>query len=51
MIERRAGKILVMGSASALRGMKRASTYSAGRGAHLPTCSPSVWKLPSTMFR
>jgi 2-keto-3-deoxy-L-fuconate dehydrogenase len=35
MIERRAGKILVMGSASALRGMRRASTYSAARGAQL----------------
>lgn len=35
MIERRCGKILVMGSASALRGMKRASTYSAARGAQL----------------
>jgi 2-keto-3-deoxy-L-fuconate dehydrogenase len=35
MIERRAEKILVMGSASALRGMKRASTYSAARGAQL----------------
>lgn len=35
MIERRAGKIVVMGSASALRGMKRASTYSAARGAQL----------------
>ena len=35
MVERRAGKILVMGSASALRGMKRASTYSAARGAQL----------------
>jgi 2-keto-3-deoxy-L-fuconate dehydrogenase len=35
MIERRAGKILVLGSASALRGMKRASTYSAARGAQL----------------
>jgi 2-keto-3-deoxy-L-fuconate dehydrogenase len=29
------GKILVMGSASALRGMKRASSYSAARGAQL----------------
>ena len=29
------GQILVMGSASALRGMKRASTYSAARGAQL----------------
>lgn len=35
MIERGRGKILVMGSASALRGMKRASTYSAARGAQL----------------
>lgn len=35
MIERRAGKILVMGSAAALRGIKRASTYSAARGAQL----------------
>lgn len=35
MVERRAGKILVMGSASALRGMKRTSTYSAARGAQI----------------
>jgi 2-keto-3-deoxy-L-fuconate dehydrogenase len=35
MMARRAGKILVMGSASALRGMKRTSTYSAARGAQL----------------
>lgn len=35
MIARGAGKILVMGSASALRGMKRCSTYSAARGAQL----------------
>jgi len=35
MIARRAGKIVLMGSASALRGMKRASTYSAARGAQL----------------
>lgn len=35
MIARRSGKILVMGSASALRGMKRASSYSAARGAQL----------------
>ena len=35
MIERRAGKIVVMGSASALRGIKRASSYSAARGAQL----------------
>ncbi len=35
MIERRAGKILLMGSASALRGMRRSSTYSAARGAQL----------------
>jgi 2-keto-3-deoxy-L-fuconate dehydrogenase len=35
MIERQSGKVLVLGSASALRGMKRASTYSAARGAQL----------------
>lgn len=35
MMARRAGKILVMGSASALRGMKQRSTYSAARGAQL----------------
>ena len=35
MIARRSGKILVIGSASGLRGMKRASTYSAARGAQL----------------
>ncbi len=35
MTARRSGKILVMGSSSALRGMKRASTYSAARGAQL----------------
>ncbi len=35
MLERRSGKVIVMGSASALRGMRRASTYSAARGAQL----------------
>lgn len=35
MVARGSGKILVIGSASALRGMKRASTYSAARGAQL----------------
>lgn len=35
MIERQAGKIVVMGSASALRGMKRYSTYCAARGAQV----------------
>ena len=35
VIERRAGKILVMGSASALRGMKLRSTYASARGAQL----------------
>lgn len=35
MKQRRRGKVLVIGSASALRGMKRASTYSAARGAQL----------------
>ncbi|MCP3923818.1 MAG: SDR family oxidoreductase [Desulfobacterales bacterium] len=35
MIDRSYGKILVVGSASALRGINRASTYSAARGAQL----------------
>ncbi len=35
MKARGAGRILVMGSASALRGIRRASTYSAARGAQL----------------
>lgn len=35
MTARGRGKILVMGSASALRGMRRTSTYSAARGAQL----------------
>jgi 2-keto-3-deoxy-L-fuconate dehydrogenase len=35
MIQRRSGKILLIGSAAALRGIKRASTYSAARGAQL----------------
>ncbi|MGZ8260681.1 MAG: SDR family NAD(P)-dependent oxidoreductase, partial [Caldimonas sp.] len=35
MLERGAGKVLVIGSASALRGMKRTSSYSAARGAQL----------------
>ncbi len=35
MIARRSGKILVIGSAAALRGMKRTSSYSAARGAQL----------------
>ena len=35
MIARRRGKILVVGSSAALRGMNRTSTYSAARGAQL----------------
>ncbi len=35
MIERGSGKVIVMGSAAALRGMRRASTYSAARGAQV----------------
>lgn len=35
MKKRGSGKIILMGSASALKGMKRASTYSAARGAQL----------------
>lgn len=35
MVERRCGRILVMGSAAALRGQKRTGSYSAARGAQL----------------
>jgi 2-keto-3-deoxy-L-fuconate dehydrogenase len=35
MLQRRAGKFLVMGSATALRGQRRISTYSAARGAQV----------------
>jgi NAD(P)-dependent dehydrogenase (short-subunit alcohol dehydrogenase family) len=35
MIARRSGKVVVMGSATALRGQRRTSTYSAARGAQL----------------
>jgi 2-keto-3-deoxy-L-fuconate dehydrogenase len=35
MVPRRSGKILLMGSAAALRGQRRASTYSAARGAQI----------------
>jgi 2-keto-3-deoxy-L-fuconate dehydrogenase len=35
MMTRGGGKIVVMGSASALRGMRKASTYSAARGAQV----------------
>jgi 2-keto-3-deoxy-L-fuconate dehydrogenase len=35
MLERRRGKIVVMGSATALRGQKRTSSYAAARGAQL----------------
>lgn len=35
MLERGSGKVIVIGSASALRGIRRASTYSAARGAQL----------------
>jgi 2-keto-3-deoxy-L-fuconate dehydrogenase len=35
MLARRAGRILLMGSAGALRGQKRTATYSAARGAQL----------------
>jgi 2-keto-3-deoxy-L-fuconate dehydrogenase len=35
MMARGAGKVLVIGSAAALRGIRRASTYSAARGAQL----------------
>ena len=34
MFERKSGRILLMGSAAALRGQKRTGSYSAARGAH-----------------
>ncbi|CAM9091864.1 unnamed protein product [Ectocarpus fasciculatus] len=47
MKQRSSGKILVMGSASALRGMKRASTYSAARGAQLAYAQAAGIELAS----
>jgi 2-keto-3-deoxy-L-fuconate dehydrogenase len=35
MLDRGSGKVIVMGSASALRGIRRTSTYSAARGAQV----------------
>lgn len=51
MLERRAGSILVMGSAAALRGMKRASTYSAARGAQLAWVQATGAELAATGVR
>ena len=51
MIARRSGKILVMGSASALRGMKRTSTYSAARGAQLAYVQAVGVEVAPTAFR
>lgn len=53
MVARRSGKVLVIGSAAALRGMKRASSYSAAHGAQLALvkCSRSAaagWHASST---
>lgn len=45
------GKILVIGSASALRGMKRASTYSAARGAQLAYVQAVGVELASSHIR
>ena len=43
MLARQSGRILLMGSAAALRGQRRTASYSAARGAQLPTCSRSRW--------
>ncbi len=50
MMERRSGKIIVIGSASALRGINRASTYSAARGAQL-LCRLLVSNSPHTISK
>ena len=49
MIAQGAGKVLVIGSASGLRGMKRASSYSAARSR--PTFKRSAWSLRRKTFR
>jgi 2-keto-3-deoxy-L-fuconate dehydrogenase len=45
MRSRGGGKFIVIGSASALRGMKRTSTYSAARGAQLAWVRAAVVEL------
>jgi 2-keto-3-deoxy-L-fuconate dehydrogenase len=45
MIRKRSGRILVMGSAAALRGQKRTSTYSAARGAQLAYVQAAGFEL------
>ncbi len=50
-LQRGRGKILVIGSASALRGMKRASTYSAARGAQLAYVQAVGVGWPRRTFR
>ena len=45
MVARRSGKILVMGSASALRGQKRTASYSAARGAQLAYMQSAALEL------
>ena len=51
MIERGGGRILVIGSASALRGIRRASTYSAARGAQLAYVQAAGVELASRNIR
>ena len=45
MLERGSGRILVMGSAAALRGQKRTGTYSAARGAQLAYVQSAALEL------
>ena len=51
MIERGGGRILVIGSASALRGIRRASTYSAARGAQIAYVQAAGVELASRNIR
>ena len=51
MIARGGGRILVIGSASALRGIRRASTYSAARGAQLAYVQAAGVELASRNIR
>lgn len=51
MIERRAGKIVIVGSASALRGTPTRTCYGAARGAQHAMSEMSASKLLPIMFR
>lgn len=51
MIDRGHGKIILVGSASALRGIKRSSTYSAARGAQLAFVQAAGIELASKQIQ